>query len=102
MDWEVEIGLYTLQYTKSTSNDLLYKSNQYSVIAYMGKESEKEWISTYRYIDIDIWLINFVQHLKLTPHYKSPTCQYNSLKKNFPLSSFNSLLLLGEIIQNVN
>ena len=46
MDWEVEIGIYTLLYTKFISNkDLLYplgKSIQCSVTAYMGKESEKE------------------------------------------------------------
>ena len=40
------IGIYTLLYTKSISNkDLLYslgKYIQYSVIAYMGKESKKD------------------------------------------------------------
>ena len=45
MDWEVGIGIYTLLYTKSMGNkSLLYsrgKSIQYSVIAYMGNESEK-------------------------------------------------------------
>ena len=51
MDWEVGIGIYTLLYTKLTgSKDLLYslgKSIQYSVIAYMRKESGKEWIYMY-------------------------------------------------------
>ena len=46
MDWEVGIDMYTLLYKKLVGNeDLLYssgKSIQYSVIAYMGKESEKE------------------------------------------------------------
>ena len=47
----VGIGMYTLLYIKLISNkDLLYslgKSSQYSVIAYMGRESEKEWIYMY-------------------------------------------------------
>ena len=46
INWEVEIGIHTLLYTKSTSNkDLLYstgKFTQYSVISSMGKESEKQ------------------------------------------------------------
>ena len=53
MDWEVGIGIYTL-YTKPIYNkDLLCslgKSIQYSVIAYLGKESEKEWMYTYMYM----------------------------------------------------
>ena len=49
MDWEVGIGRYTLlYYTKSIGKEvLLYssgKSIQYYVIAYMGKELEKEWM----------------------------------------------------------
>ena len=52
---EVGIGIYTLLYTTSISNkDLTYsteKSIQYSVIIYLGKESEKEWRLD---IDIDI------------------------------------------------
>ena len=47
INWEVGIGIDTLLYTKPESNtDPLYslgKSTQYSVIAYVGKESEKEW-----------------------------------------------------------
>ena len=47
INWEVGSGIYTLLHTKSVSNmDLLYstgKSTQYSVIAYMGKESEKKY-----------------------------------------------------------
>ena len=43
---KVRIGIYTLLYTKSKSiKDLLYntgKSMQYSVTAYLGKESKKE------------------------------------------------------------
>ena len=46
IDLEVRIDIHILLYTKSVSNkDLLCslgKSIQYSVIAYMGKESEKE------------------------------------------------------------
>ena len=44
----VGIDIYTLLYTKQMGNkDLMYsigKLTQYSVITYMGKESEKEWI----------------------------------------------------------
>ena len=51
INWEVGIGIYTLPYKKSISNkDLLYstgKSTRYPVIAYKGKESEKEWIFIY-------------------------------------------------------
>ena len=43
---EVGINIYTLPYIKQIINkDLLYSirnSTQYSVITYMGKESEKE------------------------------------------------------------
>ena len=46
MDWEVGIATYTRLYAKLIGNkDLLYstgKSIQYSVIAYMGKESKKK------------------------------------------------------------
>ena len=46
MGWEVGISIYTLLHTKSiSSKDLLHSSRkpiQYSVIAYMGKEPEKE------------------------------------------------------------
>ena len=53
MDWEVGIDIYILPYTKFIGNkDLLYssrKSIQYSVIAYMSKESEKEGMYTYMY-----------------------------------------------------
>ena len=48
---EFEINIYTLLYIKQIINrDLLYStgnSTQYSVITYMGKESEKEWIYVY-------------------------------------------------------
>ena len=48
---EVGINTYTLPYVKQIINkDLLYStrnSTQYSVITYMGKESEKEWIYVY-------------------------------------------------------
>ena len=47
--WEIGVGIYTLLCVKLVSNEeLLYstgKSTQYSVMAYVGKESEKE--STY-------------------------------------------------------
>ena len=38
---------YKIKFIKIDNKDLLYstgKSAQYSVITYMGKESEKEWI----------------------------------------------------------
>ena len=46
-------------------------STQYSVKAYMGKESKKrkEWICVY------VQLIHFVVHLRLTQHCKSITLQ---------------------------
>ena len=48
INWEFGINIYTLLYIKQIINkDLLYvtgNSTQNSVIAYMGKESEKEWI----------------------------------------------------------
>ena len=47
-NWEVEIDIYTLLYIKQVTNEyLLYStgnSAHYSVMAYMGKESKKEWI----------------------------------------------------------
>ena len=48
---EIGIDIYTLLYIKLITNkDLLYStgnSTQYSVMAYMGKESKKEWIYVY-------------------------------------------------------
>ena len=53
IDWEAGTGIYTLLYIKSIRNkDLPYRSEksiQYSVIVYMEKESEKEWLSMYKY-----------------------------------------------------
>ena len=51
--------------------NLLYStgnSTQYSVMAYMGKESKKR-------MEIYIYLIHFAQHLKLTQHCKSTIFQ---------------------------
>ena len=53
----------------SLNNDLLYSkgnSIQYSVIASMGKESRKR---------VDVQLIHFVVHVKLTQHCKSTILQ---------------------------
>ena len=51
INWEIGIDIYTLLYIKQITNkDLLYStgnSTQYSVMAYMGKESEKEHIYVY-------------------------------------------------------
>ena len=48
IDWEFGTGTCTLKYKKWLVNgDLLYstkKSIQYSVIIYVGKESEREWM----------------------------------------------------------
>ena len=48
INWEIGIDVYTLLHIKQITNkDLLYStgnSTQYSVMAYMGKESKKEWI----------------------------------------------------------
>ena len=53
INWEIGIDIYTLLYTKQITNkDLLYStgnSTQYSVMAYMRKESKKEWIYVYVY-----------------------------------------------------
>jgi len=47
-DWEFGIGTFIMRYMEWLANrDLWYStgnSTQYSVITYMGKESEKEWI----------------------------------------------------------
>ena len=54
IDQEFGIKIYTLLYIKKIINkDLLYStenSTQYSVITYVGKESEKEWIYIYIYM----------------------------------------------------
>ena len=51
MDWEFGIGIGTLRYMEWLANkDLLYStenSTQYSVIIYVRKESEREWICVY-------------------------------------------------------
>ena len=51
INWEIGIDIFTLLYLEwMISKDLLYsigKSTQYSVVTYMGKESEKEWICVY-------------------------------------------------------
>ena len=51
INWEIGIDIDTVLYIKQITNkDLLYRpgnSAQYSVMAYMGKESKKEWIYVY-------------------------------------------------------
>ena len=42
----------------------------------MGKESEKEWIYIYIYVQLN----HFAVHLKLTQHCKSTIPQYENLK----------------------
>ena len=67
------IDIYTLLYIKwITNKDLLYRtenSTQYCVMAYVGKESKKEWINIY------VQLIHFAVHLKLTQYCKSTIFQ---------------------------
>ena len=69
INWEVGIYIYILLYTKQITNkDLLYStgnSSQYSVMAYMEKESKKEWIY------VHIKLIHFAVQQKVTQHCKS-------------------------------
>ena len=51
LDWGVRTGICTLLYVQQMVNgELLYRtgnSTQYSVITYMEKESEKEWMCVY-------------------------------------------------------
>ena len=47
INWDTGIDIYTLLYIKQITNkDLLYSTgnSKYSVMAYMGEESKKEWI----------------------------------------------------------
>ena len=71
---EFGISIYTLLYIKQIiSKDLLYSTGnsiQYSVVIYMGKDSEKEWIYVYMYNN------HFAVHLKLLQHCKSTILQY--------------------------
>ena len=50
-NWEFGTNIYALTYRKYIVNkELLYgtgNSTQYSVITYMGKESENEWMCTH-------------------------------------------------------
>ena len=58
--------MYMLLYLKKITNkDLLYStgnSAQCYVAAWMGEESEGEWIHVY------VWLSRFALHLKLSQH----------------------------------
>ena len=51
INWEIGLDIHIVLYIKQINNkDLLYsrgKSIQHSVMAYMGKESIKEWIFAY-------------------------------------------------------
>ena len=53
-------------------NNLLYSTgspSQYSVMTYVGKEFEKEWLCVY------VYLIHFAVLQKLTQHCKSVVLQ---------------------------
>ena len=73
MDWWFGIGIWTQLYMKwMVTGDLLYStgnSTQYSVITYMGKESEKERICLY------VQLNHCAIQQKLTQHYISTMLQ---------------------------
>ena len=68
MDWWFRTGICTLRYMDQLANrDLLYStenSTQYSVITYVGKESEREQICVY------VRLGHFVVQQKLSHPYK--------------------------------
>ena len=72
--------MYTILYTKQITNKdpLCHTGNstQYSVITYVGKESEKEGICIY------LSLNHFTVHLKLTQYCESTILQYK-VKKHF-------------------
>ena len=61
---EVGINIYTPTYMKQIiNNDLLYTTGdsiQYSVIIYMGKDSEKAWI----YVYMNHCAVQVTQHCK--------------------------------------
>ena len=71
MDWGFGIGVNTVRYTEClASGDLLHSTKtsiQYSVIIYVGKESEREGM--YVYIELN----HFVVQQKSSQHCKSTT-----------------------------
>ena len=73
INWEVGCGIFTLPYTRSMGDkDLLYsigKPTQYSLMASVGVESEKEWMYVY------VWLIYLAVHLELTQCCESTILQ---------------------------
>ena len=77
INWQIGIDIYTLLCIKYiTKKNLLYStgnSTQYSVMAYMGKESKKKKKRVA--ICIYIKLTHFAVHLKLTQHCKSIVLQ---------------------------
>ena len=70
LNWELAMDRYTLLYIKQITKFLYSTGNrtQYSVITYMGKESEEEWIY------LPVGLNHCVVHLKLAQHCKSTIC----------------------------
>ena len=63
----METDTYTLLYIKQITNEDLRIAlgTQYSVMAYMGKESKTEWMYVYAKLS------HFAVRLKLTQHCKS-------------------------------
>ena len=82
INWKIETDVCILPYIRQMTNrDPLNSAGnctQYSVMAYMGKESKKQWVY------VCVWLIHFAEHLKLTQHCKPIIPQFKEiLIKNF-------------------
>ena len=57
-------------------------STEYSVMAYMGKESKKEWIYVYVWIYGYMYMNQFAIYVKLTQYCKSTILQHKLIFKN--------------------
>ena len=81
MNQDAGINIHTLLNLKQIINkDLLYSienATQYSVVTYMGKESEKNrYMYMQLYIVIYVQLHHFAVHLKPKQYYKKTILQY--------------------------
>ena len=84
MDWGFGTGMCTLKYMEWLAHrDKLYStgnSTRYSVIIYLGKESEREWTCVY------VWLNHFFAQRKLLqPCVSTIQGQYNFKKVLYTL-----------------
>ena len=79
MDWEFRTDICTLRYMELLhSGDLLYSmenSTQYSIIIYLGKESEREWMREH------VKLNHFFVQQKLSQHCESTIFHLNFTKR---------------------